>query len=153
MSTSIDLPAAHKFFSAHCFNGVWALLDKPSRTSWEDEQMIAAAFASLYHWMQRPDCTPENLSIGTWQVSRVCVVLNRPAEARRYADLCLKHSQGLSAFLLGFAHEAQARAAQAAGDTAGRDSHLALAQQFTTQVVDPNERDMLLGDLATIEPK
>jgi hypothetical protein len=35
-----DLESAHRFFSADCFNRTWDLLDIPSRSSDEDDQML-----------------------------------------------------------------------------------------------------------------
>ena len=54
---AFDLAAGHRFFSAHCFNSAWEMIDKATRTVAEAEQMLLRAFASLYHWTQRADCT------------------------------------------------------------------------------------------------
>jgi hypothetical protein len=32
MSANFDLAAAHKYFSAHCFNAAWDLIEKKDRT-------------------------------------------------------------------------------------------------------------------------
>ena len=48
-----DSAKAHQFFSAHCFNSAWELIDKPERTPEENEQMIQRTMASLWHWTQR----------------------------------------------------------------------------------------------------
>jgi hypothetical protein len=34
------------------FNMVWSLLEQPSRTVEEDEVMVNASHASLYHWLR-----------------------------------------------------------------------------------------------------
>ncbi len=65
-SPSFDSKHAHRFFSAHCFNSTWKLIDKAKRTEPENEQMIQCTLASLWHWTQREDCTDMNLSIGYW---------------------------------------------------------------------------------------
>lgn len=70
-NASFDVPAAHRFFAADCFNRAWELIDKPDRTSDDDLRMISLAQASLWHWTERPDCTPRNLSIGYWQLSHI----------------------------------------------------------------------------------
>ena len=62
-----DLQVAHRYFSATCFNQAWELIDKPERTAEEDEAMVQLSLASTWHWTQREDCTPANLSIGYWQ--------------------------------------------------------------------------------------
>lgn len=58
---SFDLSAAHKYFSVDCFNRAWDIIDKTIRTPAEEEQMLLLAFASFYHWTQRPDCSAENV--------------------------------------------------------------------------------------------
>ncbi len=40
-----DSTKAHQFFSAHCFNSAWELIDKPARTPEENEQMIQRTMA------------------------------------------------------------------------------------------------------------
>ena len=40
-----DSAKAHQFFSAHCFNSAWELIDKPARTPEENEQMIQRTMA------------------------------------------------------------------------------------------------------------
>ena len=42
-----DSAKAHQFFSAHCFNSAWELIDKPERTPEETEQMIQRTMALL----------------------------------------------------------------------------------------------------------
>jgi hypothetical protein len=71
-SPALDEASAHRFFSAACFNRTWEWLDKPKRTADDGEAMIACCLASLWHWRQRPDCTQRNMSIGYWQIARVC---------------------------------------------------------------------------------
>jgi hypothetical protein len=60
----LDLEKAHRYFSAECFNRAWDYIDKPSRTPEEEQAMLLLSLASLWHWTQRPDCTPGNLFIG-----------------------------------------------------------------------------------------
>ena len=83
-SPDFDLDAAHRHFSAACFNGVWELIDKPSRSPDEDRLMVSMCHASLYHWQQRPDCTSRSFSIGYWQLSRVYALLEQAATGGGY---------------------------------------------------------------------
>lgn len=143
-----DLAKAHRWFSADCFNRVWSLIDKPDRTPDECERMVSLAHASLAHWRERADCTPQNLSIGYWQVARVYAVLGQAENARRYRELCLQASAAEPPFYLGYAHEALARAAKLAGNAAVAAEHLATARQLAAQVTDAGERGALESDLA-----
>lgn len=147
-----DVEAAHRHFSAECFNHAWDLMDKPLRTPAEDEEMTRLSLASTWHWTQRPDCTQTNLSIGYWQTSRIYAMLGRAGFARRYGQLSLEASrgEGVPPFYLGYAYEALARAESVAGDQGKRDEYLARARQAADTVPDPEAKAQLLADLDTI---
>lgn len=112
--------------------------------------MLLASISSLWHWTQRVDVTPRELSIGYWQVSRVYALMGQATNATTFADRALQVSTGLTPFLLGYAHEAAARAARLAGDEARAAHHLALARQCATEETDAGNRTALEKDLATI---
>ncbi len=82
---AFHLEEVHQHFSTHCFNGAWDLIDKPVRTSDENEQMIQLAHASLWHWSQRADCCEKNLSIGYWQLARIYALLGEENNAGKFA--------------------------------------------------------------------
>ncbi len=145
---TFDLAEAHRFFSAHCFNAAWDLIEKPSRTPEEDRLMVAMAFASIYHWSQRPDLTPKNLSVGYWQASRVLALSGDAAGAQRAAETSLAYAEGLGPFLTGYAHEALARAAAVAGDHHASERHLETAAGLAEQVEDADDKALLMADLA-----
>jgi len=147
-----DLTAAHKYFSTHCFNKAWDLIDQPSRTLEEDEEMIRLSLASTWHWKQRDDCTQKNISVSFWQTSRIFSILGQVQNARRYARLCLDASQGedVAQFYLGYAYEAMARAESLVGNTAQVDQYLEKARDIAAAMSDSDEKQMLLDDLAEI---
>jgi hypothetical protein len=140
---------AHKFFSASCFNEVWTFLDKANRTCEEDRLMREMAHASLFHWLKREDATPENLSVGLWQVSRVYSVLERPMEAKAYAGECVEFSEKneLPPFFLGYACEAAARAARVAGEEEAKKAYLGKARACLEEVSEADDRKLLETDL------
>jgi hypothetical protein len=145
-----DVAAAHRYFAVECFNQTWNLIDKPARTADDDEAMILTALASLWHWTQRADCTPQNLSVGHWQASRAFALAGQGANARRHAERSLHFAAGCPPFYVGYAHEALARAARLIGDRAAADEHLQKARICAAAVTDLTERKMLADDLATI---
>jgi tetratricopeptide (TPR) repeat protein len=149
---AFDVVAAHKYFSAQCFNKAWDLLDKPERTAEEDEQMIRLGLASTWHWTQREDCTPTHMSTGYWQTSRIYATLGQADNARRYGQLCLEASQkeGVAPFYLGYAYEALARAESVAGDHEKMQEYLHEARRVADTVPDPDSKSWLLADLDTI---
>lgn len=140
---------AHKHFSAACFNGVWDLLDRTERTGQEDELMVEMAHASLYHWLRREDATPENLSVGYWQIARVYATVGDAGMARVYADRCVKISDesSLAPFYRGYAYEAAARSAKLAGASKEAAEFLEQARALAGEVEAETERALLMGDL------
>jgi hypothetical protein len=123
------------------------LLEKPIRTPEDERLMVALNQASIYHWLNRPDCEPKHLSVGFWQASRIHAVLRNAAEARRYADVCLSYSEDLPPFFLGYAHEALARAAVVANDAATARHHLAIATKHAARIGRQDDRELLMKDL------
>ena len=152
-SPTIDEVEAHRFFSAHCFNRAWDLIRRAERTDIECEQMLGLSQASLWHWTQRPDCTPKNLSIGHWQLARVYALLGQAENAMRSARACLQHSEITSPFFIAYAHEALARAAMVSGDDASRLRHLTAARHFAAQVASDKDRALLEADLQSLESR
>ncbi|HEV8602308.1 MAG TPA: hypothetical protein VGQ68_02820 [Gaiellaceae bacterium] len=56
----------HRRLGVDLFNEVWRLLESLD----DDDWMLHAAHASRFHWGEAPECGPENLARGEWQVSR-----------------------------------------------------------------------------------
>jgi len=149
---NFDLVSAHRHFAVDCFNRAWDLMDKPQRTTEEDEQMILLGLASLWHWTQRPDCTLTNQSVGFWQTSRIYAMLGQVENARRYGQLCLEacRGEGILPFYLGYAYEALARAEMVAGNREKMADFLQKASQVAERMSDPEAKKQLLDDLSTI---
>ena len=147
-----DVAAAHKYFSAECFNKAWDLIDKPDRTPEENEAMIQLSIASIWHWTQRADCAPANLSVGYWQTSRIYALLGQADNARHYGQLSLGALQGddVPPFYRGYAYEALARAESVAHNKAKMEAFLDEARRAAEAVIDAGEKQMLLADLKTI---
>lgn len=149
-SAPIDVPLAHRFFSVECFNDAWSAIDQPSRTPAEDEMMILLAMTSLWHWIQRTDCTDQHRSIGHWQVSRVHALAGQADNAMRHAKQSLRYAAKSPPFYVGYAHEAIARAAQLQKDETMFQTHLRLADVCLSAIEDPAERKMLEDDLTLL---
>lgn len=147
-----DRATAHRHFAAHCFNATWDLLDQPERTPDEALQMLLRSAASLWHWTEREECTPANLSIGYWQLARVAAEIGEGNLALRFAQQCLELSPADDPFLMGFAYEALARAALVMGDKQAATGYLAEAKAKANEVDDAENQQALLADLATITP-
>jgi hypothetical protein len=142
-----DVDAAHKHFSVHCFNQAWDLIDKEVRTAEEDRLMVLLNQASIYHWLQRGDCTHQHLSVGYWQASRIQTLLGNAAQAIGLANVCLFYSGELAPFYLGYAHEALARSHQLAGDHQNAKHHLKQALELAARIAKQDDRELLETDL------
>ncbi|WP_418318774.1 hypothetical protein [Piscinibacter sakaiensis] len=149
-SPDFDLAAAHRFFAAECFNRAWTLMEQELRTAEDERLMVALNQASIYHWLQRPDCQPRNLSIGYWQASRIQVLLDRADEAVRHAEICLGYSSDLPPFYLAYAHEAMARAQALNNRLLPAAEHKQRALDLAQAIDKPDDRRALLDDLATL---
>jgi hypothetical protein len=148
----LDQKAAHKYFSANCYNQAWDLIDKADRTPAEDEQMIRLTLASHYHWTQRDDYSPTSASIGHWQTSRIYAILGQVENARRYGQLCLEASRAedVPPFYLGYAYEALARAEAVGGDQEKSEHFINKAKAVAERIEKPEDKKPLLDDLGTI---
>lgn len=149
-----DLISANRYFAAECFNSAWELMDKPSRTAAENEQMLLRAFASFFHWTQRPECSVENRSVSLWQLARIFALIGQPDAARRYGEQCRAETETgqLPPFYLGYAYEALARAEMVAGQPDKMQAWLHLARQSAAAISGDDEaRDMLIKDLESIQ--
>ncbi len=143
----------HTYFSADCFNRCWTLIDKSDRSPEDVEDMLLLAQASLWHWKQREDCKPLNLSIGYWQVSRVYALAGECDMARLFGDRCLKVGQDnkLSAFAVGYAYEALARAELLRDRKEQARALLTQARDELKRIADKEERQLLEADIVSLE--
>jgi DNA-binding transcriptional MerR regulator len=142
--------ATHRQLAVDLFNHVWTLIERDDRTPMQDDEMLHAAHASRHHWGLVGE--PANLARGEWQCSRVYAVLGRAEpslwHARRCLALCEEH--GIADWDIAFAHEAIARAHRVAGDHAAAEASLARARELGAAIVDPEDRELLESDLATL---
>jgi hypothetical protein len=149
-SDHLSLVEAHRHFATATNGEVWRLLEQPDRTPANDEQMLAAAFASLYHWLHAGTTVHHQRSL--WLISRVYGVLGNGAGARDYAQRCLAlteaESHTLADFDVAYGYEGMARAHALAGNHAEAYRYRALAQSAGEAIADDEDRAIFAGDLA-----
>ena len=145
-------PTTRRALAADLFNHTWTLLEKPDRTSAEDDEMIHAAHASRYHWGEVQDGEPVNLARGEWQCSRVYAVLGRAEPALWHARRCLaiNEAAGSADWDIASAYEAMARAFLAAGDLAETAAWKAKATAALDGIATAEDREVIESDLATL---
>lgn len=148
---TLEEAEAHRRFSAECFNRAWDLIEKPERSADEDQLMVHLAHASLWHWMQRSDCTDQNLSTGYWQLARIFTLLKDPNTARQHAQSCLDYSRrpGVPPLLLAYAFESLARVELLSGNENERLKYRDEALRLAKQVGEPEDRAQLLKDIGS----
>lgn len=136
--------------AASLFNGVWALLENPNRTSDNDLLMVHMAHASRYHWGRVGTAT--NAVRGEWQCSRVYATLGRAEPALFHAQSALAtcEANDIGDFDLAFCYEALARAYAVAGDANEAQRWQQRGIELAANVADDEDRELLLADLASV---
>lgn len=146
MTGSLDAEA-HRKLAVALFNHTWDMLELPSRTSEQDDEMLHAAHASRHHWGATGRWP--NIAVGEWQCSRVYAVLGRaePAmwHARRCLELCQQHAIG--DYRLAAAYEGLARAALVAGDAASARQWKAQGFEACRAIARAEDRGPIEADL------
>jgi len=138
--------------AAALFNHVWTLLNKLERSVEDDDEMVHAAHASAYHWLDVGNAA--NRARSEWQCSRVYAVLGRAEPSLHHARRCLHFVESSSGEMeewdLPAAYEALARAHAVAGDRAEMERYRALGLEAIAKVADEEDRAPIESDLAGI---
>jgi len=126
---------AHLHFARQINGKVWELLGMSGRGPAQDLEMVHAAHASLYHWLQVGKAVHHQR--GEWLIARVYSVLKNPHASLRHARRCLElttqNPEEMEDFDASYAFEAMARALALAGDRdAARDYRLKARQAGET---------------------
>jgi len=121
----------------------WTLLQKPSLTDEERDQMIATAYASHYLWEKSRLGTNIHQARAHWLISRVMCVAGQPALAERHALRCAEftaQADDRKDFDDVYAIEASARAAAANNNAAKAKELRAKAAAMAKEVADQEDR-------------
>jgi hypothetical protein len=150
-SASLDAEAERRL-GVDLFNRTWTLLEQPSRTAAEDDEMVHCAHASAYHWAQVG--TRANRARSEWQCSRVYAVLGRAEPALHHARCCLELVESAPGEMedwdLPAAYEVLARAHVAAGDMESAGRYRELGLDAIGRVQDEEDRASIEADLVSI---
>lgn len=145
-------PELHRALGAGLYNRCWDLMEVEDRTQDQDDELIATAHASAYHWRQVGHTA--NQSRGHWMCSRVYAVLGRgePAvyHARRCVEIVEGGGEGFEDWDAPGAYEAMARALAVAGDLRGAAEWKARAKAGADAIAGAEDRSVIEGDLATL---
>ena len=146
--TQYSLEEAQTKFAKMTKSRVWELLEKPDRSSQENDEMVHAAHASLYHWMHTG--TGVHRQRGAWMIARVQTVLGNGDEAVRYALRCLelteKHADEMQDFDVAFAYEGVGRAYALAGKKKKAEEYIKLAEEVGGKIENGQDRKIFEDD-------
>ena len=137
--------------AAGLFNHTWTLLDLPTRTAAQDDEMVHAAHASRYHWGEVGIAV--NLGRGEWLCSRVYAVLGRAEPALHHARRCVELTESnpdREDWDLAAACEAMARAQLVAGDRVAAAAWAARARAALADIADLEDRAPIEADLESL---
>lgn len=140
-----------RHFAARMFNRSWELLELgAARTADDDDELLAAAFGSRWHWGEVGG--EEERAVGDHLIATVCSHLGLGSLALRFARQALTRTEanGWGGWRLAACYEAMARAAAAAGDAAERERWLARATEALDAIDDPEERASIAGQVASV---
>jgi hypothetical protein len=143
----LTVEESHKKFAVDFFNQIWPLLGKENRTPEEDEQMINAAHASLFHWRQIGK--PIHSQRGEQMVSHVYAVLGMGESALFHAKKCyeLTEENKFGDFDLGYSLAAMARANAAVGNKSEFEKYFKLAKEAGEKIEKKENKELFLSDL------
>jgi hypothetical protein len=148
---------SHKKFAVELFNKAWELHDLPNRTKDQDDEMIQAAYASAWHWLQLKghvddlawrQSTPRSHN----QLANMYIALKRAEPAMYHANRCVEIclERGIGDFDIAFGYECLARAHNIAGNAVDRDNNVKLATEAGKAIAKKEDRDFFFGELKKV---
>jgi hypothetical protein len=145
-----DAASAHRAFAKAAFNAAWDLIEKSDRTQDDDRRMLTLTFAARWHWGEVG--TPENVAVSDWQVAHVASLLGETRLAQSYATAAYDaaRAQEMPDWLRASTAEGMARAHATAGDRAAYDRYAAEARELVATLDEEEDRELILGQLASI---
>ena len=147
--TQFTLDEAHLHFAKFLNGETWNLLDKENRTVEDNELMLAAAFASYYHWLYAGK--EVHRQRGEYMIARAYLALGNLQEALSHATRCLEltdqFKEQMEDFDVAFAYEIVARANAAMGQLDTACEYKEKAQFAGKMIKDEENRNIFFDDL------
>jgi hypothetical protein len=151
-SARVEERGMHRWFGVEWNNEVWDLIDSgvgPDSPRDDRDLVLYGAYASARHWLEAG--TDAHRARGEHLIARAATAVGELDVALRHARRCLElveaHPEAMADWDVPFAHEALARALAGTGDPAGGARHRAEAVQLTATLADPEDREILEGEL------
>lgn len=146
---SLNPEEAHRLFARQTNGRVWELLEKVDRTPADEREMLAAAYASLFHWLHAGTVVHEQR--GQWLIARVQLELGHQGEALRHARRCKglteANQEAMEDFDLAFAEEVMARVDSLRGEVGTAREALQRAMAAGRAIQDAEDRQIFFDSL------
>lgn len=139
----------HRFFAVETNNLAWDYISKPAKLSIdEEEEMLSAAFASLFHWSAVGQPINRGRAYGT--IARALIKADNERMlalhyAKKYRTLC--DDESAEDWDLGIAEAAIARAYGAIGNETEARRHKSLAMEAIDRIRDAEDRKIFEADM------
>jgi hypothetical protein len=150
MKEIFTLDEAHQEFAKQANGQVWKLLMQDNRTAEEDQRMLAAAFASAYHWSIVG--TALHHQRAEWLLAHVHTALGNTSAALDHAQICQELTQAnqelMKDFDLAYAAEGLARAHALAGNSAEAKRLKAEARRLGNLIQNAEDKQIFDGDFS-----
>jgi len=143
------LESNHRFFAVETNNLAWDYISSPAKLTIDDEEaMISAAFASLFHWSAVGQPIHRGRAYGT--IARALIKADNERMlalhyAKKYRALC--DDEGAEDWDLAFAEAAIARAFGAIGNETEARKHKSLATEAIDRIRDAEDRKICEADM------
>lgn len=144
-----DSKEAHREFAIKSNGRIWTLLVKADRCQLEDDELLYAAYASCYHWLQAGAGVHQQR--GEYLIAKAHISLGHPSEALRHARRCLalteEHRAEMKDFDLAYAYECLARAQALNGDVEEAGENFARARALGDEIKGAEDKKIFDGDM------
>ena len=145
------LNEAHTKFAKSTNGEVWKLLGKNDRSEAENDAMIQAAHASMYHWAQIGK--ELQLQRGHWLLAHVYTTLERSEAALYHAKFCYQLTQDFKGqmqdFDIAYGYEGFARALALEGNLDEAKNYKERALEFGNAIKDDEDKSIFMGDFTS----
>jgi len=143
-----SLNEAQRHFGIQANGRVWQLLEKENRSQREDDELLYAAYASTYHWLQVGQGVHQQR--GEYLIAKALLSLNQPGSALLHARRCMQLTESfpeqMADFDMAYAHEGLARAHAANANLAEARKHYQLARQQGDQIKNSEDKAIFEAD-------
>ena len=143
----------HRDFSSAAHNQAMDILYSEEQSSDEIFSLMELTHAAHWHWMQREDKTPQNVSVALWALSRAYSANGYAERSLQYAldSLATIESENLLPSFYGYCNEALARAYALNGNKDAAEEHYKRALELSEQIPTAQAKEWLLDQIHRIE--